>query len=203
MALICGTNRENLAGGELYFCESMRVIGFDRDGGFDEFVLVPKSSCMPLPEGISYEQAVFMVDMLGTPFRAFSRAGIEPGECVAVWGAGPIRIGLLMTAQSRRALVAMVDTNANRRDMARGFGSDLVLDPDRDDVPGALGMWTGGWGVRVGFDCVASEIWRNAQARPGGAAARPGDHPPLPSSQGARSFLRILGAEVRKAPYRG
>ena len=144
--------------GDLYFCEELEAIGFEWDGGFAEFLLVPEACCHPLPDGVSFETGSLLVDMLGTPFRGVKRAGLLPGDQVAVWGAGPIGQGALMVASWFGARVASVDLSDQRLDMAENLGAELVLNPDRDDVPAALAAWTQGRGIDAAFDCVGSQV---------------------------------------------
>jgi threonine dehydrogenase-like Zn-dependent dehydrogenase len=143
--------------GDLHLCDRLSVIGFDRDGGYADCLLVPEACCMRIPESIGYEEASLMVDMLGTPFQAFKRAQVAAGERIAIWGAGPIGLGLLMTAKQAGAQVAIIDMSEYRLRLAGEFAPDLVLDPGSRPVPEALMEWSGGRGVRVGFDCVGSE----------------------------------------------
>jgi len=148
---------EHCLKGDLYFCEDLRVIGFDRDGGYAEYVLVPEACCTPIPGDVSFEVGSLLVDMLGTPFRAVKRARLLPGDRVGVWGAGPIGLGALMVAKEFGAHVAILDPNDYRLDMARNLGADLALDPRHDDVREASLDWTDGRGLDVAFDCVGSQ----------------------------------------------
>ena len=143
--------------GDLYFCEELKVIGFDRDGGFAECVLVPEASCHPLPDDISFEAGSLIVDMLGTPFRGVKRANLLPGDRVAIWGAGPIGLGALLVASWFGTRVASLDLSDYRLNMARGLGAELVLNPDHDNVQEALLDWTEGRGLDVAFDCVGGQ----------------------------------------------
>lgn len=152
----CG-HCEHCLRGDLYFCDQLTVMGFDYDGGFAEYMLVPEASCAPIPEEISYEQASLIVDMFGTPFRAVKRAHLTPGEHVAIWGAGPIGLGALMAALRFGAQVTMVDMSAYRLEMASQLGAQRVLQPTAVDVEKDLREWTGGRGIDVGFDCVGNE----------------------------------------------
>jgi 2-desacetyl-2-hydroxyethyl bacteriochlorophyllide A dehydrogenase len=144
--------------GDLYFCKELEAIGFEWDGGFAEYLLVPEACCHPLPDDVSFEVGSLLVDMLGTPFRAVKRANLLPGDQVAVWGAGPIGLGALMVAARFGARVAIVDLSDLRLDMARNLGAELVLNPTRDDVPEALAAWTEGRGIDTAFDCVGSQV---------------------------------------------
>jgi propanol-preferring alcohol dehydrogenase len=153
----CG-HCEHCLRGDLYFCEELKCIGFEYDGGFAEFVLVPEACCMPLPDDISYEAGSLFVDMLGTPFRAVKRARLMPGDRVAIWGAGPIGLGAAMVASRMGAEVAVLDLSDYRLNMAQHFGTDIVINPAQVDAHSALLDWTRGRGLDVAFDCVGSEV---------------------------------------------
>jgi L-iditol 2-dehydrogenase len=148
---------EHCLRGDLYFCPELTVIGFDYDGGFAECVLVPESSCMPLPEDISFEMGSLLVDMVGTAYRAVKRARVQPGDRVAVWGAGPIGLSAMLVARQFGARVASVDLSEGRLEIARSLGADLTLNPSRDDVQEVLHDWTEGRGLEVGLDCVGRQ----------------------------------------------
>jgi propanol-preferring alcohol dehydrogenase len=152
----CG-HYEHCLRGDLYFCKELTVIGFDYDGGFSEFLLVPESSCMSIPDDITFEQASLMVDMFGTPFRAVKRAHLNAGSKIAIWGAGPIGLGALLSASSFGAKVAVIDLSDYRLNMARNLNANLVLNPSKENITEALMDWTDGRGLDVGFDCVGSE----------------------------------------------
>jgi len=144
--------------GDLYFCEELEAIGFERDGGFAEYLLVPEACCHPLPDGISFEAGSLLVDMLGTPFRGVKRAHLLPGDQVAIWGAGPIGLGALMVAKCFGARVAVIDLNEYRLQMARRLGADLVLNPQGDVVQGTLAEWTQGQGIDAAFECAGTQV---------------------------------------------
>lgn len=144
--------------GDLYFCGELEAIGFEWDGGFAEYLLVPEACCHPLPDEVSFEAGSLLVDMLGTPFRGVKRAHLLPGGQVAIWGAGPIGLGALMVAKWFGAHVAVIDLSEYRLEMSNGLGADLVLNPQGEDVQGALMEWTQGQGIDAAFDCVGSQV---------------------------------------------
>jgi threonine dehydrogenase-like Zn-dependent dehydrogenase len=122
---------EHCLKGDLYFCDELQAIGFERDGGFAEYVRVPEACCTPLPDDLSYEAGSLLVDMLGTPFRAVKRARLLPGDRVGIWGAGPIGLGALMVAQRFGARTAILDPSEYRLEIARNLGVDLALNPSQ------------------------------------------------------------------------
>jgi propanol-preferring alcohol dehydrogenase len=148
---------EHCLRGDLYFCENLSIIGFDIDGGFAEYVLVPEPCCMFLPDDISFEVGSLLVDMLGTAYHGVKRAGVLPGNHVAVWGAGPVGLSTLLVASYLSTEVAVVEPNTYRQGLARSLGASLVLNPVVENVRQILMDWTKGRGVDVAFECVGSE----------------------------------------------
>jgi (R,R)-butanediol dehydrogenase / meso-butanediol dehydrogenase / diacetyl reductase len=160
VAIICHVtcgHCEHCLNDDLYFCDQLKGIGFDRNGGYVDYLLVPEPCCTPIPEDISFEAGSLMVDMLGTPFRAVKRSGLVPGNKIAIWGAGPIGLGLLMVAQRFGAQAAIVDLSDYRLGLARQFIPALAINPSRASLEETLKDWTNGCGVDVAFDCVGSE----------------------------------------------
>jgi L-iditol 2-dehydrogenase len=83
-------------------------------------------------------------------------ASIGPGETVAVIGAGPI--GLLTIAALRATQAGRiwaVEPLAHRRELARGIGADVVLEPG--EAAEEILRGTGQRGVDCAIDCAAGE----------------------------------------------
>lgn len=61
-------------------------------GGQAEYVRVPKGNVnlLPIPEGISDEQALYLSDVLSTSYHCVMDTGINEGDTVGIWGLGPI-----------------------------------------------------------------------------------------------------------------
>ena len=66
--------------------------------GFAEYVVSPARQCRPLPDGLDYARASMIGDMVGTPIAAVKRAARRVGESVAVWGLGPVGLGLVQAS---------------------------------------------------------------------------------------------------------
>lgn len=149
---------EHCLNGDLYFCNQLQVPGYEWDGGFAEYLLIPEDNCHPLLDDISYETGALIVDVLGTAFRAVKRAGLKPGDQVAVWGAGPIGFEAAAVATFLGARVAVFDMNPYRQEMAAKYNHpELILDPTDKDTEAKILDWTSGRGIEVGFECVGNE----------------------------------------------
>lgn len=92
-----------------------------------------------LPDGLSPEAALCLDPVVMA--LAVRDAGIKLGDRVAVFGLGAI--GLVVAQLARLAgteTVIAVDPLLNRRELARGFGADIVLDPADDDGDAGLAI---------------------------------------------------------------
>lgn len=101
----CRTGAENL-------CCRMQIMGFHRDGGFGPYVTVPAQSVIPLPGGLSFEEAV-LAEPLSCVLNALELGGLRPGERVGIWGAGPA--GTLLARATRALGGAPVNIEPDRR----------------------------------------------------------------------------------------
>ena len=152
----CGRCRHCL-NGDLYFCDQLSVIGFDRHGGFAEYARVPEACCMPLPDQLSYTAGSLLTDMFGTAYRAVARSGLLPGDKVGVWGAGPIGLAAMLVIKAMGGQVALIDLNAYRLEMARRLGADVVINASQADALPILADWTHGDGVDIACECVGQQ----------------------------------------------
>jgi alcohol dehydrogenase len=159
------------------------VFGHLIDGTQAELVRVPfaDNSLYRVPDGVSDDAAVMLSDILPTGFEIGVRYGkVEPGDVVAVVGAGPVGLAAMMTCglygPSR---VIALDLDPNRLDQALGFGAtDAVNSADSDWAEQVMAM-TDGLGVDVAIEAVGLPATFQACAkivRPGGSVANVGVH---------------------------
>lgn len=110
-------------------CRDMRIMGFHRDGGFAELVTAPVNSLIELPEGLSYETAVF-AEPLSCCLNALELARLQPGELIGIWGGGPAGTLLDRAARSMGAdsLVVEPDPGRCRQNAVAAPPTGLALD---------------------------------------------------------------------------
>jgi threonine dehydrogenase-like Zn-dependent dehydrogenase len=114
--------------------------GFCRDsgGGWSEGVVAHESQLHTVPDDLADEDAV-LVEPLACALHAARVADVQPGENVAIIGAGTI--GLLTLAAVRAsapaATLICVAKHAGQQTAARRFGADDVCAPDRVYIEGA------------------------------------------------------------------
>ena len=134
------------------FCSKGKMIGNGRDGGFAEQIMIPARNVIPVPEGVSLDHAAVMMCSSATSLHALRKGRLQPGETVAVFGAG----GLGMSAVQLAVLlgageVFAVDTNPTKLTKAAAFGATpLAADADPVATIQAAG------GADVAMDLVGS-----------------------------------------------
>jgi alcohol dehydrogenase len=159
------------------------ILGHLIDGTQAEYVRVPfaDSSLHRLPEGVSDEAAVMLSDILPTGFEIGVRNGrVEPGDVVAVIGAGPVGLAAMMTAGLYGASrIIAIDLDANRVEQATGFGATDAVNSGGAGWRDAVLAMTDGLGVDVAIEAVgvpATFEMATDLIRPGGTVANVGVH---------------------------
>ncbi len=142
-----GPDVADLAVGQRVVVEGKAGTGFTRNGGYAEYLTVPRSQIIPLADHVGAIEAT-LIDPLACAINAVNRAEVSVGQQVVVVGMGSS--GLCMLAALRAltgARVAAVDRHDDKLDIARQFGAELTLHSGRDDVLAQVREWTGGDGV--------------------------------------------------------
>src|SRR5580658_1408036 len=86
--------------GNPHVCRELRLFGFDTDGGMAQFVKLPVSALIKLPDGMS-AQIGALIEPLAVAVHGVSRASLEGVEIAAVLGAGPIGLLTALVARAR------------------------------------------------------------------------------------------------------
>ncbi|OAA52948.1 S-(hydroxymethyl)glutathione dehydrogenase [Cordyceps fumosorosea ARSEF 2679] len=137
-------------------------------GGQAEYVRVPLGdvNLLEIPDGVPDEKALFLSDVLATSYHCVVDTGVEAGDSVAVWGAGPIgqMAGVFALDKGAEKLI-FVDTEPRLSTMRGKFPADRLelVDykaPSGDEkgtVVGRLKELCRGRGPDVALECAAGE----------------------------------------------
>jgi threonine dehydrogenase-like Zn-dependent dehydrogenase len=153
--------------------------GAQYPGGQAEAIRVPFADhmCEKVPEGMADEDAFFLGDILSTGYFCAENAGIRPGETAAIFGAGPVGLFALQSAQLfGPSRVFVVDRVGYRLELAEQMGGTPV-NLDRGDPGEQLRGLTGGRGPDAVLECVGHETpfaQAIAAVRPGGTVSSVG-----------------------------
>src|SRR6266581_3836862 len=159
------------------------IFGHLIDGLQAELARVPfaDTSVYKVPAELSDEQVLFLADILPTAYEVgVLNGGVEPGDTVAIVGAGPIGLATIMTAKLHTpGRIVAIDLDASRLEKALEFGADIAIDNSKEDAVARVMELTGGLGADVAIEAVGVPETFELCAdliRPGGRVANVGVH---------------------------
>jgi alcohol dehydrogenase len=124
---------------------------------------------------------LFLADILPTAFEVGVLAGkVQPGDTIAIVGAGPIGLAAIMTARLLTpGRIVAIDLAESRLAQAAEFGADVTIQNGVEDPVAAVMDLTGGLGVDAAVEAVGvPETFElcTELIRPGGRVANVGVH---------------------------
>jgi L-iditol 2-dehydrogenase len=142
------------ADGEYRQCVDYDYYGSRRDGAFAEFLAVKKWNLVPIPGGVSFEEAA-MAEPCAVALHALKRFGVSGGDTVAVFGAGTI--GLLI-GQAARAWgadrIIFFDVDEKKIEFAKSIGFAYAVNSATQDPAAYTASLTGGRGADLCLDAA-------------------------------------------------
>ncbi len=149
--------------GRMTACPDLKTFGYDYDGGFAEYLLVPArvlaaGGVHRIPAGVSFAEAS-VAEPLACVINGQQLAGAGPGDDVVVLGAGPIGCMHARLARFRgaaRVFVADLGRPERLATAAALVGPDAVFDAADADPVGQVMRLTGGRGADLVVVCAAS-----------------------------------------------
>ncbi len=153
--------------GHINACRTLKLLGVDLDGGFGQYVAVPASHLFPLPENVPLQYAP-MVEMYGLGHHILQRGQVQPGESVAILGAGKLGLSVLdvLCHSAGAAMTIVTDLQPFRLETARQLGADYVINIAQKDPVERVMEITRGAGVDCVIECVGHYHAVNGQEAP-------------------------------------
>jgi NADPH:quinone reductase-like Zn-dependent oxidoreductase len=145
-------------------CESYKIIGYETQGGYAEYVSVPGANALPIPYKLSFEHAAAIPLVFLTAWHMLvTRAHLVPGETVLVWAAGSgVGSAAVQVAKLLGARVIATVGSETKREKAEKLGADFVLNHRNQDIPGEIKRITNGRKVNVVFDHIGQATWEKS-----------------------------------------
>ena len=159
------------------------IFGHLIDGLQAEYARVPfaDTSVYKVPAELDDEEVLFLADILPTAYEVGVLNGrVEPGDTVAIVGAGPIGLAAVLTARLfTPAHIVAIDLDDARLERARELGADVTINNGSGAALAAVRQLTGGLGADVAIEAVGIpdtfELCTEL-VRPGGRVANVGVH---------------------------
>ena len=164
--------------GWMAVCQNQTSMGYQYDGGFAEYMIVPRQvlkvdGLNRIPDNVGFDEAS-AAEPFACAINAQELLGIEEGDTVVVFGAGPIGCMHIRIARGvhKCGPVYLVDVNAERLQMsADAVSPDEIIDGSQVDVVERVMELTGGRGADVVITATAANV---AQEQAISMAARNG-----------------------------
>ena len=146
--------------------DGAHIIGEHTDGTHAELIAVPVEYVHPLPGNLSFAEAAAFPLVFETAYRMLvTRAKLEEGEWVLVWGAGGgVASAALVLAKALGGRVIATSSSDEKLERAREFGADAVVNHATGDVAAAVKEATGGHGADVVVEHVGEATWKTSLA---------------------------------------
>ena len=202
--VIAGTDERVVINPALAHDGGVEVLGEHRDGTHAELIAVPRSAVHPIPAGLSFEQAAAFPLVFETAYRMLvTKARLEPGEWVLIWGIGSgVATAALAIAKALGARTIVTSSSDAKLEQARELGADETLNHDTDDVPARVRELTGGGAARRrrarrrGDLAALARLGRVATARIVVCGATSGPNPPAALNRVWWRELTIFGSTM-------
>jgi L-iditol 2-dehydrogenase len=158
----CLNGRENV-------CANRTAIGYEYDGGFAEYVKIPRAAVeagnlVKIPDHISFEQAV-VTEPLACCINGQRKANVKMGDVVVVIGGGPIGLMHVQLAKIAGAkLVILSEPIDHRRDKALLVGADFAVNPEKESLHDIVLSQTDGLGADAVIMAIGVPFLVNSSA---------------------------------------
>ena len=160
----CGHCKACLKGWD-NLCENVAgIMGFHIDGFARELINRPERLVIPVPKGVSFEQAACAPIGFGTvQHMLFDNAKLEPGESILVHAGGSgIGTAAIKMAKAIGCTVYTTVGDDEKGEKARALGADYVVNYRTERFEGEVRRLTKRKGVDVVFEHVGAETWNGS-----------------------------------------
>ena len=147
-------------------CPNQQVLGRTRHGGYAEFVLVPNVNLLPIPPGLSYEQAAAIIVAFGTAWHMLvTRGQARPGETVLILAAGSVvGTAAIQVAKYLGCRVIATASSDAKLEKATELGADAIINYASERFDRRARRLTDGRGVDLVIEHVGTDTWQHSVA---------------------------------------
>lgn len=139
----CGCCEYCITGWET-LCESQQNGGYSVDGGYAEYVVADARYIAHFPPGTNFLEAAPITCAGVTVYKGLKETDTKPGEWVAISGVGGLGHLAVQYAKAMGLHVAAIDVAADKLQLAKDLGADLVVNAKEQNPAAYLKKETGG-----------------------------------------------------------
>ena len=137
--------------------------GITRPGSLSEYVAVPASSVVRLPDHLDFVQGATLPIAATTAWNAVRSAAVRPGSTVVILGTGGVSLFALQVAKASGATVILISSSDAKLERGRALGADhLVNYRARPDWDAAVLALTNGRGADLVVETVGDATFERS-----------------------------------------
>ena len=146
------------------FKKGDRVMGLTGFGAFSEEIVAAEANLLPIPDGMSDEEAAAFTMVYGTSYHALKqRANIQPGETLLGLGAsGGVGLATVELGKAMGAHVIAAASTAEKLEVAKQAGADELINYTEEPLKDTIKKLTKNNGVDVVYDPVGGDFTEQA-----------------------------------------
>jgi L-iditol 2-dehydrogenase len=139
-------------------CLPYSFLGSKKNGGWAEYVKMPEVNAVILPDTLSFEEGSFL-EPTTVALHALRHMNFMPGENVIILGMGTIGLLTLQCVKIFGAKsVTVVDIDETKLQLARKFGADHCIDPQRQGLMETASRITNKRGYEIVLETAGSTV---------------------------------------------
>lgn len=139
----CCHTCSNCKAGKTSECERLLIYGYNEEGFMRDFAIVNSLDIYQLPERVKDNEAIF-IEQIALSINAITKLNLEKGEHIVIVGAGVIGMILAQVAIYYQAVPILVDSRADRLDLAGTLGIYYTINSVDTDPYKKIFSLTGG-----------------------------------------------------------
>ncbi len=161
--LSCGVCAACLSGAD-NLCRRYRILGENAQGGYAQYLTVPRRNVAPFPGDLSFAEAAAVPLTFMTAWQMLVRkARIQPGELVLIQGAGSgVGVAGIQIARLHNARVIATAGSEAKLAHARELGAEATINYREQDFVAEVKKLTGKRGVDVVFEHVGGDTFASS-----------------------------------------
>jgi 2-desacetyl-2-hydroxyethyl bacteriochlorophyllide A dehydrogenase len=157
----CGVCEHCRSGWTQMCIRGASAFGLTAHGGHADYLRIPVSAALPLPDELSYEEGAALSCGTTTAWAALKRLGLSADSTIAIFGQGPVGLSATLLAHALGARVVAVDLSNDRLHHAKQLGADKTINPGQiGDTVDAVRELTAGLGADATLDASGSPAAR-------------------------------------------
>ncbi len=174
--------------------------GYGRHGGHGDYMIAHSSTCLTLPDDLSFEVGAFLACGASTAFHGLKKLQLSGLDTIAIFGAGPVGLAGVMFAAAMGARVISVDISGERLEMAKSAGAWEVVDNSDGSAVEQIVDLTHGEGADATLEAIGLHATRLAAVQSTGIFGRccfvgeGGDFQVEPSPDIIHRHLTLVGS---------